>query len=141
MKTCFKCGRRLESEQFYRHRRMGDGRLGKCKDCTKHDVRTRYWEKHEDRLAYDRRRSKSVKRRAAIAKYQQRNPEKLRAQIHVHNAVKRGKLTRKPCEVCGDSRTDAHHDDYSKPLAVRWLCRMHHRQHHVTMAEQMENAS
>lgn len=43
--------------------------------------------------------------------------------------LRRGKLTRGPCEVCGEL-AEMHHDDYSKPLAVRWLCREHHLQHH-----------
>lgn len=41
-------------------------------------------------------------------------------------AIKDGTLIRKPCEVCGDEKVDGHHDDYSKPLDVRWLCRKHH---------------
>lgn len=47
------------------------------------------------------------------------------------NAVLRGKLTRQPCEVCGATPVEAHHDDYSQPLNVRWLCPSHHRQHHA----------
>lgn len=54
------------------------------------------------------------------------------ASTRVAKAIKRGELTRQPCEVCGDPKVDAHHDDYSKPLDVRWLCRKHHRLHHVS---------
>jgi hypothetical protein len=38
-------------------------------------------------------------------------------------------LVRKPCEVCGE-KAEAHHDDYAKPLDVRWLCFKHHREWH-----------
>jgi sterol desaturase/sphingolipid hydroxylase (fatty acid hydroxylase superfamily) len=46
-------------------------------------------------------------------------------------AIKTGKLIRLPCEICGAPKTDAHHDDYAKPLEIRWLCRSHHREHHA----------
>jgi hypothetical protein len=39
-------------------------------------------------------------------------------------------LTKLPCEVCKSPDTHAHHDDYSKPLDVRWLCSQHHGQEH-----------
>src|SRR4051812_39153823 len=41
-------------------------------------------------------------------------------------ALRKGVLTRQPCEVCGSEKSQAHHEDYSKPLEVRWLCRPHH---------------
>ena len=42
-------------------------------------------------------------------------------------AVKRGVVKRGPCETCGTMKQiEAHHDDYTKPLEVRWLCRPHH---------------
>lgn len=60
------------------------------------------------------------------------SPERRRANITVGCAIASGKLTRLPCETCGSRRyVEAHHDDYAKPLAVRWLCKSHHRQHHV----------
>jgi hypothetical protein len=50
-----------------------------------------------------------------------------------NRAVKQGKILKSPCEVCGtDVDIQAHHDDYSKPLDVRWLCRKHHQEHHKT---------
>lgn len=54
------------------------------------------------------------------------------AHYDVAIAKRSGVLVQQPCEVCGDPVTDAHHDDYSKPLDVRWLCKLHHRaQHHA----------
>ena len=47
------------------------------------------------------------------------------------NAIRRGDLIKQPCEVCQEKKVDAHHDDYSKPLSVRWLCRKHHAEHHA----------
>lgn len=45
-------------------------------------------------------------------------------------------LPKQPCEVCGEVRAEAHHDDYTKPLDVRWLCKTHHMEHH-TQAEML----
>jgi ribosome-binding protein aMBF1 (putative translation factor) len=41
-----------------------------------------------------------------------------------------GRLVPEPCEVCGTETVEAHHDDYDKPLEVRWLCRRHHSEVH-----------
>jgi hypothetical protein len=35
----------------------------------------------------------------------------------------------------GTVKAEAHHDDYSKPFEVRWLCRMHHRAVHGQKAD------
>lgn len=131
LKRCFKCQRELPADDFYRHPRMGDGRLGKCKRCTKLDVRANYQRRRGQYLAYDRARSKTPKRRKQLAESKERYPVKEKSRQRLHTAIARGKAVRRPCEVCGNPRTDAHHDDYAKPLQVRWLCRLHHmRLHH-----------
>lgn len=48
----------------------------------------------------------------------------------VGGAIKLGRLVQQPCEKCADPDSEAHHDDYDKPLEVRWLCRSCHRTHH-----------
>ncbi|HEB29231.1 MAG TPA: hypothetical protein ENI05_16015 [Porticoccus sp.] len=49
-----------------------------------------------------------------------------RANGKVAYAIKTGKLVQGPCEVCGSTGVYAHHEDYDKPLEVRWLCTLHH---------------
>ena len=51
------------------------------------------------------------------------------ARSYARLAEKRGQIKRKPCEVCGE-HAERHHDDYDKPLDIRWLCTRHHREHH-----------
>ena len=51
------------------------------------------------------------------------------ARSYANVYVRRGKLKRQPCEVCGFP-AQMHHDDYSKPLQVRWLCSTHHQDIH-----------
>ena len=58
-------------------------------------------------------------------------PEKYRAHKIVAHAIKIGFLKRQSCETCGKPNAHGHHDDYSKPLKVKWLCPVHHAKLHV----------
>lgn len=58
------------------------------------------------------------------------NRDRIEARRAVRYALLRGEITRLPCEVCGETKSEAHHPDYSKPLLVVWLCRPHHREQH-----------
>ena len=133
-KQCFKCELVLPVESFYAHPQMADGRLGKCKDCCRKDVsanranRIGYYREY-DRVRYQ---TPSVRQRAADAQrvHRKRHPGKSNARTAVARALRSGRLIRKPCEVCGVANAEAHHDDYSRPLDVRWMCRVHHLMHH-----------
>lgn len=41
--------------------------------------------------------------------------------------VRRGKIKRRNCTICGHWWTEMHHPDYSRPELVIWFCRYHHR--------------
>lgn len=56
--------------------------------------------------------------------------ERKKARSLTRHAIDAGRLVRQPCEVCGEAKVQAHHDDYAKPLDVRWLCLKHHYEHH-----------
>jgi hypothetical protein len=147
MKACFKCHQTKPLEAFYAHPRMADGHVNICKECVKKRAAV-HWRNvikpDPVRLLNERRRCRGrvqktlnpeALRRGKKA-WAARNPEKRRAQTLVGNAIRDGRLQRQACEVCG-SVAHAHHDDYAKPLDVRWLCVTHHKEHHNRLREQM----
>ncbi len=105
-----------------------------CKSCVRARVKARA-RANPKVHAYDRARSKTAEKKAAIRKtvkaWRQNNPNAYRAQTALGNALRDGKIKRQPCEVCGAEKVHAHHDDYSRPLEVRWLCPLHHQRHHA----------
>lgn len=122
---------------------MADGRLNICKDCTMKRVH-RHRQANIDRIQqYDRARSQKQDRResnrARSIEYNAVNRLKRYARAAVQYALRSGKLFKGACEVTNCVRaTEAHHDDYFKPLEVRWLCKQHHEDlHHGPAAERV----
>lgn len=105
-----------------------------CKECIKTAVRANRAKRIDYYREYDRKRG-NRQGIEYLRQYRARNAAKYKAHTMVNNAMSAGKLEKQPCEVCGDTRVHAHHDDYTKPLEVRWLCAAHHRQWHVEHGE------
>lgn len=80
----------------------------------------------------DREQKRKLDREAYARAYAdpERRP-RVMARVKARRAIRTGRLVRQPCEVCGVAKVEAHHDDYSQPLSVRWLCPTHHREHHA----------
>lgn len=145
-KRCFKCNEVKPRSEFYCHPQMSDGLLGKCKDCARRDVRENRIKRSEHYSEYERRRAITEERRRRSKEYQQNhpdkiaqytrryranNPEKVRAHSRVGDAKRRGELSPEPCRECGSTKSiHAHHEDYSRPLDVEWLCAACHAAEH-----------
>lgn len=129
MKKCFKCGEVKPLSEFYKHKQMADGHLNKCISCAKNDSVSHRLANLERIRAYDRARG-SRQDKKYFDEYRKRYPNKYKAHNMVNNAIRDGKLFKEPCEVCGGLSVVGHHDDYLKPLNVRWLCQAHHAQWH-----------
>lgn len=129
-KTCSTCGFNGPATEFRPQRRI-------CRAC-------------DSRRAVDWGRKNRTKKREAVRKYsasmpsskrrennkklRERHPEKYRARIAVQTAIRNGSLVRGACRDCGNSKTHAHHTDYSRPLDVVWLCHpCHMREHYPPM--------
>jgi Homeodomain-like domain len=63
-------------------------------------------------------------------RWREKNPEKVRCHSAVQTALRNGTLQRQPCVSCGATNTHAHHEDYTEPLIVLWLCPLCHKKAH-----------
>ncbi len=130
MKICKDCGAEKPLSEFYKNHRMADGYLNKCKSCVRKKVSSHREKNIEKIRAYDRARGNRQDKKYRD-EYRKRYPRKYKAHNIVNNAIRDKKLFREPCEICGSNNVHAHHDDYLKPLNVRWLCAEHHAQWHA----------
>jgi len=74
-------------------------------------------------------------------RYAKAYPWKRAANTKVKRAIANGALQRQPCVRCGAAISHGHHDDYSKPLDVMWLCPKHHTERHAELAAMRTEAA
>ena len=121
-KRCWMCKRHLPVREFNYSRTSVDGLASHCRECGKEYKRQHYEETYGD--LYNRQ-----------VEYRQRYPERRNAFAAVHEATYKGRMVRPDtCSKCGESGyIVAHHDDYNKPLDIRWLCLSCDRQLHAEL--------
>jgi hypothetical protein len=149
MKVCRECNIEKSFSEFYKHAAMSDGHLNKCIPCVKSRVSKHRAINLEAIRSYDNKRSKEphrvqarnvymqteagklAKKRATEA-YHKRYPMAYAAHVMARNAIRDGRLaTESCCSVCGSTKKiEGHHDDYTKPFDLRWLCEQCHKTWH-----------
>ena len=136
LKRCIKCLIEKPITDFYQAPSCRDKLHPRCKTCFKQGVQQARLRRgvaarrERERQCYYRRTKHYKEKRkqwGLHTGYQYlRDKQKLSAKAAVKYAVKIGKLTRQPCQVCGDTNVHAHHTDYTRKLDVVWLCPLHH---------------
>jgi hypothetical protein len=149
MKVCRECGASKPLSEFYKHAAMMDGHLNKCIPCVLARVKKHREANLERVRGFDRQRGKQPHRvearnlyakteagkqarKKASSAYNKRHPMRYAAHIIAGNATRDGKLIpATECSVCKSTKKiEGHHDDYTKPLDVRWLCESCHKDWH-----------
>ena len=143
-KYCPSCKKIKKSKEFYKYT---NGSLRYvCKICTNEKCKI-YCEKNSLKISERRKKyylkrhdyfiekgklyARSPKGKEAKLKTVKNSykkfPEKFKARSKFHYYLRKGTIKRLPCEVCGEVKTEGHHQDYTKPLEVKWLCMYHHK--------------
>ena len=100
-----------------------------------------YYREHKEHLkalqaSYAQTVRGQTVRRDTSSKWWNNPSNKLKQQAHtaVATALRNGTLTRPSrCSICDKKRfTEAHHEDYARPLDVQWCCKTCHEDiHHL----------
>jgi hypothetical protein len=146
MKSCKKCGQLKSIGDFYKNmatcklcycEKMRIDRINNPEVFRERDAkRAMNPERVAARERYIKTESGKAAKKRATKKWVEKSTIKRAAHILIGNRLRDGKITKQPCEVCGSTyRIHAHHDDYAKPLDVRWLCSAHHSQWHKANGE------
>ena len=136
MKICYHCKQSKPDKEFNKDNHKTDGLYSYCMTCCR--PKSTEW----NTLNKD-------KARAKVARYYAKHKEKIiskqkirhekyppirRARWMVAEAIKAGRLLIEPCAVCRATESvQGHHEDYTKPLRVLWLCASHHTKIHNNM--------
>jgi hypothetical protein len=117
-KKCKTCCKIKSVSEYVSDKSKIDGLLGDCKPCKRAKIKA--W---RDRTpGYNRKHG---------AKFKLLYPEKRAAHLAIARALNAGTVIKQPCVVCGEVKSESHHEDYSKQLDVIWFCRKHHAEHHA----------
>lgn len=148
---CNKCKRQLPYADFLKNKTKAEGIAYICKEChreasrnyrkknlEKDMLRCRLYgrnNKETERVKGKAYRQVNKKRLAQKAKERHEiDPRKRSCRYAVFSAVKRGDLVIGSCADCSktqkETRIDAHHENYDKPLEVVWLCKSCHSIRH-----------
>lgn len=114
-KTCHRCGISKPHADFHANKRHADQLDYRCKACAS-----------AQRAALRRLNPEGFKVLEA-----KRDKSRALARVLARHAANDGAIQRLPCFMCGAAEVEAHHPDYSAPLAVSWLCKQHHKQLHM----------
>jgi len=106
-RKCFGCLEIKPLEEFYKNCTKPAGRGYSCISCFKASYQKRQKERRQNRDAF-----------------------KVKARSFLRHSVRVGKISKLPCQICGNKKSQGHHEDYSKPLEVVWLCQTHHSDLH-----------
>lgn len=133
LKTCRTCKLEKPKAAFANHAHAKDGKRRDCKHCVDAGAVKPPRRKNGNATARIKTPDYLAKNREAARRWYWANRDKALAKQRAYRARKRGEIVKPAiCETpgCEAAAQDAHHEDYSRPLAVVFLCKRCHRARH-----------
>jgi len=116
---CYICKKRKDKSDFYKSKNAYWGVTSRCKSCQKK------WDKE-----YQKTKTRVLYCKNYNKEYYSKHYNREKVRWIIKEALKRKRIKKLPCKICGKKKSQAHHSDYTKPLKVIWFCRKHHLEWH-----------
>lgn len=124
-KVCFKCGVEKPLSDFYKHHRMADGYLNKCKECTKLDISKNYFNKIKDKEWVEKERARGREKYARLG-YKEKYKNMYNDGGYLYKNLSK-KLKSRQVDL---NDKEIHHWNYNEILSIFILPRRQHRKIH-----------
>ncbi len=131
-KWCSKCKETKEVSEFNNLVASKDGKDRICRKCTKEKYDKNRATHISATITWNRNNKKKCLNNLRNYRKNMSDEQRLRCSVRrkLRYAVEKGKIKRGNCCVCNEPNGIGHHEDYSKPLDVIWVCDKHHKRHH-----------
>lgn len=143
-KKCKDCGITKPAKDYYKQNNVLQYYCKKCSikrasawSKTEAGVRNRHNQDKRRRAYRQTPEGKAENRKHALQHYKA-HPERAKARSALRQKIRDGKIKRGDCLICGEQNGQAHHEDYSKPFDVMWLCEGCHREYHFNQNQKKE---
>ncbi len=151
---CRLCKQHLPLNRFYKNTSKENGHDSVCKICDKERSKAYYYAhrnkviqrhrsyycSHQEKIRDASREYYKLHRKQCLINdntYDKANPEKKRCRNITQGAIRRGKIIVGDCDNCKASSNEtmihAHHEDYTQPMMIIWLCASCHSRKHLAL--------
>ena len=138
-KFCTKCATDKPLSSYNKNRHNKGGLQTYCRNCMGlYNKKRRPFIRESHRLEMQRHRKNNPEKTYQSArKWKNKHPGAHNAHVAVYRALLKGELIKPSrCELCNiGGHIHAHHNDYSNPLDVQWVCSICHKVLHLKPKE------